>query len=139
MLFRSKWWRKIENRYRREGFIADSLWGRRRYFRNEDKINELVNHPIQSGGVHIVHEGMIELFYGVQDWFATESVDSPGWVMPIQWLINHGHDALYLEVPEWRAEEAANALGRAMTRRRKKNPLLTYTAEAAIGHRWTEV
>ena len=134
-----KWWRVIESKYRREGFIGDSLWDRRRYFRNEDKLNELVNHPIQSGGVHIVHEGMIELFYGVQDWFATEAVDSPGVIMPLKWLINHGHDALYLEVPEEEAEEAAAALGMAMTRRRKEGALLTYTAAPDVGYRWTEV
>ena len=134
-----KWWRMIENRYRKEGFIGDTLWDRRRYFRNEDKINELVNHPIQSGGVHIVHEGMLELFYGKQDWFATEVVEEPEMIMPVEWLINHGHDALYLEVPEDKAEATAEALGKAMTRRRKTGALLTYTAEADIGHRWTEV
>jgi len=134
-----RWWRKVESRYRREGFIGDSFWDRRRYFRNEDKLNELVNHGIQAGGVHIVHEAMIELFYGIQDWFATEAVESPGVVMPLEWLINHGHDALYLEVPEEKAEAAAAALGAAMTRRRKTGALLTYTAEGATGYRWTEV
>jgi len=134
-----KWWRMIENRYRREGFIGDSLWDRRRYFRNEDKINELVNHPIQSGGVNIVNEGMIELIHGPQDWFATEPLSSTGETIPIEWLINHGHDALYLEVPEDEAERAAQILQGAMARRRKKNPKLDYTAEADIGHRWSEV
>lgn len=134
-----KWWRMIENRYRREGYIGDSLWDRRRYFRSEDKINELVNHPIQSGGVNIVNEGMIELVYGPQDWFATEPISQPGGTIPIEWLINHGHDALYLEVPEDEAERAASILHDAMTRRRKKNPKLDYTAGADIGHRWSEV
>ena len=134
-----RWWRMIENRYRKEGYIGDSLWDRRRYFRNEDKINELVNHPIQSGGVNIVNEGMIELVYGPQDWFATEAVSQPKGCIPLDWLINHGHDALYLEVPEDEAERAASILQDAMTRRRKKNALLTYTAEADIGNRWSEV
>ena len=134
-----RWWRMIENRYRREGYIGDSLWDRRRYFRNEDKINELVNHPIQSGGVNIVNEGMIELIHGPQDWFATETVSQPEGVIPVEWLINHGHDALYLEVPEDQAEQAALILQNTMTRRRKKGALLTYTAEADIGNRWSEV
>ena len=134
-----RWWRMIENRYRREGYIGDSLWDRRRYFRNEDKINELVNHPIQSGGVNIVNEGMIELVYGPQKWFSTEAVSQPSGVIPLEWLINHGHDALYLEVPEEEAERAASILENAMTRRRKKNALLTYTAEAVLGERWSEV
>ena len=134
-----KWWRMIENRYRREGFIGDSLWDRRRYFRNEDKINELVNHPIQSGGVVIVNEAMIELIYGPQDWFATEPVSPVNDRIPPEWLINHGHDALYLEVPEEEAEGVAFLLQNTMTRRRKKGALLTYTAGADIGKRWSEV
>ena len=134
-----RWWRMIENRYRREGFIGDSLWDRRRYFKNEDKINELVNHPIQSGGAVIVNEGMIELLYGPQAWFTTEAIESTGKTIPLSWLINHGHDALYLEVPEDKAEEAAEILEGAMNRRRKKNPLLDYTAGADIGNRWSEV
>ena len=129
----------IENRYRREGFIGDSLWDRRRYFRNEDKINELVNHPIQSGGVVIVNEAMIELIYGPQDWFATEPVSPVKGRIPPEWLINHGHDALYLEVPEEEAEGVAFLLQNTMTRRRKKGALLTYTAGADIGERWSEV
>tara|TARA_Y100001938_G_scaffold89806_2_gene123018 strand:- start:6509 stop:7276 length:768 start_codon:yes stop_codon:yes gene_type:complete len=134
-----RWWKMIENRYRREGFIGDSLWDRRRYFRNEDKINELVNHPIQSGGAVIVNEAMIELIYGVQPWFSTTAVDSPGETIPMSWLINHGHDALYLEVPEDEAEWAARILEGVMNRKRKTNPLLIYTAAADIGERWNEV
>jgi len=134
-----RWWRMIETRYRKEGFIGDSLWDRRRYFRNEDKINELVNHPIQSGGVVIVNEAMLELIYGVQDWFATEAINPPRETLPVEWLINHGHDALYLEVPEGEAEFAAEVLEHAMNRRRKVNPLLDYTAGADIGNRWSEV
>tara|TARA_R110002020_G_scaffold287615_1_gene503110 strand:- start:806 stop:1831 length:1026 start_codon:yes stop_codon:yes gene_type:complete len=134
-----RWWRIIENRYRKEGFIGDSLWGRRRYFRNEDKINELVNHPIQCGGVAIVNEAMIELIYGTQPWFATEPTEPVGGVIPVGWLINHGHDALYLEVPNEEAEETAALLQRVMTRRRKQTTKLTYTAGADIGQRWSEV
>ena len=134
-----KWWRMTENKYRRQGYIGDSLWDRRRYFQNEDKINELVNHPIQSGGSAIVNEGMIELLYGPQDWFSTEPLKKPEGTIPEKWLINNGHDALYLEVPEEEKELAARILQDAMARKRKLNPLLTYTAESDIGHRWNEV
>jgi DNA polymerase I-like protein with 3'-5' exonuclease and polymerase domains/uracil-DNA glycosylase len=134
-----RWWRMIEVRYRKEGFIGDSLWDRRRYFRNEDKINELVNHPIQSGGVVIVNEAMLELIYGVQEWFATEAINPTKETLPVEWLINHGHDALYLEVPEGEAKFAAEVLGRTMNRRRKVNPLLNYTSSVETGNRWSEV
>lgn len=133
------WWRKIEARFRREGFIADSLWGRRRYFRGEDKPNDRVNHPIQAGGCVIVNEAMIELVYGPQPWFTTVAIDPPGTTIDPEWLINHGHDALYLDVPESRAKEAEEILERAMTRRRRDNPLLDYTAGAKSGYRWSDL
>lgn len=134
-----RWWERIQEDFRVHGYIADSLWGRRRYFRNEDKINELVNHPIQAGGAHLIHEGMIELFYGPQEWFATEAVDPPDEILPMDWLMNHGHDALYLYPPEKQAERVAELLAGAMTRRRKEGALLVYTAEADVGERWNEV
>ena len=116
----------IEARDRREGFIGDSLWDRRRYFKNEDKINELVNHPIQSGGAVIVNEGMIELIYGVQPWFSTEAISPTGKAIPVEWLINHGHDALYLEVNGWRRRlsmvgESFSSLCVVVLRRRMEN------------------
>tara|TARA_R110001599_G_scaffold14180_3_gene62407 strand:+ start:2011 stop:4530 length:2520 start_codon:yes stop_codon:yes gene_type:complete len=134
-----RWWGQMESKYRREGFIADTLWGRRRYFKNEDKINEIVNFPVQSGAVAIVNEGMIELIYGSQDWFSTVPINEPGGVIPESWLISHGHDALYLEVPEDKADYAAGVLERVMSRRRKRGAKVDYTAESEIGSRWIEV
>jgi DNA polymerase I-like protein with 3'-5' exonuclease and polymerase domains len=133
------WWEEIQERFRVDGFIGDSLWGRRRYFRNEDKINELVNHPIQAGGAHLIHEAMIELFYGPQEWFATEAINPPGEILPMMWLMNHGHDALYLYPPKAEAEHVSQVLEAAMNRKRKVGALLTYTAAADTGERWNEV
>lgn len=134
-----RWWGKMENLFRRQGFVPDTIWGRRRYFRNGDKINEIVNFPVQAGAVAIVNEGMIELIYGEQEWFSTVAIKDPGGTIPKEWLISHGHDALYLEVPEDEAERVGEILERAMSRRRKINPKVDYTAEADIGDRWDEV
>ena len=133
------WWKKIEWLYRRQGYIEDSLWGRRRYFNGEDKPNDRVNHPIQSGGAVIVNEAMIELIYGAQPWFSTEAIQPPGIKIDPRWLINHGHDALYLDVPEEHVPEAERNLELAMTRRRKRKPLLDYTAGAKSGYRWSDL
>ena len=133
------WWRKIEALYRRQGFIEDSLWGRRRYFKGEDKPNDRVNHPIQAGGVVIVNEAMIELIYGPQEWFSTVAIDPPKELIDPRWLINHGHDALYLDVPRKAEAHAKELLGCAMQRRRKVNPLLDYTAGAKSGYRWSDL
>lgn len=134
-----QWWRKIERRFRRQGYIADSLWGRRRYFKGEDKPNDRVNHPIQAGGVCLIHEAMIELVYGQQDWFSTSAIQPVGGTIPPEWLINHGHDALYLDVPKEHVSKAKELLERAMTRRRKERAQLTYTAGSKAGYRWSDL
>ena len=130
------WWRKIEALFRRQGFIEDSLWGRRRYFQGEDNVNERVNHGIQSAGCVIVNEAMIELMYGPQKWFSTAATTPPGQTIPTSWLVNHGHDALYLEVPLANQKEAEDILEAAMTRRRLVAPQLTYTAGAKSADDW---
>ncbi len=139
-----KWWEKTRQLYRKQGFLVDSLWGRRRDFKNEEKLNELVNHPIQSGGASIVHEAMLQLVMGHPGWgtiaysslagrdlFSFDFEERLG-------LVNQCHDSLLFEVREDDAEEAAKLLEAAMNRERKSNPLLKYTAEAEIGKNWLE-
>ena len=141
-----RWWEEIRNRYRREGHISDSIWGRRRDFRDEEKINELVNHPVQAGGASIVHEAMLELVFALPGVGSEACVPhlSSGTCVAFDFnkrtgLVNQCHDSLMFEVEEDCAEEAAKLVQDAMTRRRKVNPQLTYTAEAEIGMSWLEV
>ena len=144
-----KWWDSVRNRYRREGFIADSLWGRRRYFRDEEKINELVNHPIQTGGASIIHEAMLELVLGTpgKGTVSTQSTDVSillRGALPFNFeartgLVNQCHDSLMFEVPEDKGEEVAELLQAAMTRKRREGARLVYTAEAEVGQSWLEV
>ena len=144
-----KWWDSVRNRYRREGYVADSLWGRRRYFRDEEKINELVNHPIQTGGASIIHEAMLELVLGtpgkgtVSNHISDVSSLLRG-ALPFNFeartgLVNQCHDSLMFEVPEEKGEEVAELLQAAMTRKRRKGARLVYTAEAEVGQSWLEV
>jgi DNA polymerase I-like protein with 3'-5' exonuclease and polymerase domains len=143
-----KWWDKIRNTYRREGFISDSIWGRRRDFRDEEKINELVNHPIQSGGASVIHEAMLELVLGIPGWGTVSKLHTDVAqcrdVLSFDFeantgLVNQCHDSLMFEVPEEHGEEVAQVLEAAMTRRRRENAQLTYTAEAEVGMSWLEV
>ena len=143
-----KWWDEIRNRYRTEGFIADSIWGRRRDFRDEEKINELVNHPIQAGGASVIHEAMLELVLGIPGWGTVSNLDTDvsrdRGALRFDFeaktgLVNQCHDSLLFEVPEEKGEEVAELLEAAMTRRRRDNPRLTYTAEAEVGMNWLEV
>jgi DNA polymerase I-like protein with 3'-5' exonuclease and polymerase domains len=139
-----KWWNEIRNRYRREGFIADAIWGRRRDFRDEEKINELVNHPIQAGGASVIHEAMLELVDGNPGWGTSSLLGDSSEIVEFDFekktgLVNQCHDSLLFEVPECEGERVAEILEAAMTRRRRVEPLLTYTAEAEVGMNWLEV
>ena len=142
-----KWWREIQQLYRRQGYIDDSIWQRRRDFKDEEKLNELVNHPIQSGGASIVHEAMLELVLGTPGW-STKPIDGltrelVGGALPFNFnektgLVNQCHDSLLFEVHEDDAEKTAKILQAAMNRRRKINHKLDYTAEAEVGTNWLE-
>ena len=140
------WWDMIQNKYRTEGFIADTLWGRRRDFRDKEKINELVNHPIQAGGSSIVHEAMLQLVKG-QGGLSTRGElpdDFKSDLFKFDFrkrlgLVNQCHDSLVFEVREEDSEEASKLLQGAMNRRRRKGARLTYTAEAEVGQSWLEV
>ena len=141
-----KWWDLMRNLYRRQHYIADTLWLRRRDFKDEEKINEIVNHPIQAGGASIVHEAMLDLVAanGFRDIAATKSSFPCEEIIPFDYvgrtgLINQCHDSLLFEVPEDKAEDVKNRVQAAMTRRRRENPLIDYTAEAKIGMSWLEV
>jgi len=139
-----EWWEQTRNGYRQDGFVADPLWGRRRDFKDEEKINELVNHPIQSGGAVVVHESMLQLVTGNPGYSTTAVDDVEFEVIPFDFegktgLINQCHDSLLFEVEEKDAEKTKELLQAAMTRRRRVNPRLTYTAEAEIGMNWKEV
>lgn len=141
-----KWWQATRKQYRRQGYIADSIWGRRRDFKDEEKINEIVNHPIQAGGASIVHESMLELVLGLPGWGSDSA--HPGIAHGVcttfdfkkrTGLVNQCHDSLMFEVEEDRAEEVRELVQAAMTRKRKEGAKLTYTAEAEIGQSWLEV
>tara|TARA_R100001082_G_scaffold104280_1_gene75528 strand:- start:32029 stop:32508 length:480 start_codon:yes stop_codon:yes gene_type:complete len=136
------WWNGVRHIYRKQGFVADSVWGRRRDFRGEEKLNEMVNHPIQAGGAAIVHESMLELVTG-KPGNASESCLTDFTPIPFDFinrtgLVNQCHDSLLFEVPEDIGEEVAVRVEQAMTRRRRKGALLSYTAEAAIAQNWLE-
>jgi len=137
------WWEETRNKYRRDGYIADSLWGRRRDFKDEEKLNELVNHPIQTGGAVVIHEAMLHLTTGNPGW-STQAIDLDE-IKPITFdfekgtgLVNQCHDSLLIEVEEDDAEEMKGLLQAAMTRKRREGARVVYTAEAEVGMSWKE-
>ena len=138
------WWQRTRNSYRRHGYVADALWGRRRDFMDEEKLNELVNHPIQTGGAVIIHEAMLHLTMGNPGW-STEMVEPMDvGIIPFDFekhtgLANQCHDSLLFEVEEEDGEQTREWLQAAMTRKRRRGARVAYTAEAEIGMNWKEV
>jgi DNA polymerase I-like protein with 3'-5' exonuclease and polymerase domains/uracil-DNA glycosylase len=139
-----KWWQQTRNSYRRNGYVADSLWGRRRDFKNEEKLNELVNHPIQTGGAVVIHEAMLHLTRGNPGWSTETAEPADIEIIPFDFekrtgLVNQCHDSLLFEVAEEDGERTREWLQSAMTRRRRSGARVVYTAEAEIGMNWKEV
>jgi len=143
------WWDGVEDSWKRTGFVADTIWGRRRYFRGDATKNERINHPIQAGGFHVVMEAIIEVLMGNQSWFATNAtspLDTSRFKPWLTWdfkkklgMVTQTHDSSMWEVPEDQAADFAKELRNGMTRVRKVNPLLTYTAEDKVGTTWESV
>jgi DNA polymerase I-like protein with 3'-5' exonuclease and polymerase domains len=137
-----RWWENRRRLFRKQGYLADSLWGRRRDFRDQEKLNELVNHPIQSAASAIVHEAMLQLLWGIDGWATTGQGN--GILLPFDFgkrtgLVNQCHDSLCFELPEDMADDAVKSIELAMNRRRNEGALLTYTAEADVGMSLLEV
>ena len=87
---------------------------------------------------------MLQLVTGNPGYSTTAVDDVEFEVIPFDFegktgLINQCHDSLLFEVEEKDAEKTKELLQAAMTRRRRVNPRLTYTAEAEIGMNWKEV
>lgn len=145
----AQWWGRIEHQYKTQGYVADTVWGRRRYFRGDTTKNERINHPIQAGGFDIVMEAIIEVVLGHKPWFATAStgiVNVSAYSPWVRWdfarkrgMVTQTHDSSMWEVPEDDAEGFLKELNTAMTRRRKVGALITYTGEGKVGPTWGDV
>ncbi len=121
--------------WRRQGWLAERIWGRRREFLNgepdsddESSDNEIRNFPIQSACAAIIHDATFELL---------DEIPFEKWG-PGTGLIHQGHDALVVECPESEAKKVAATLIRVMTRTYADLDV-QFKAEAKIGNRWSEV
>jgi len=128
-------WENEIQTWRRQGYLRDRIWGRRREFLNGepdsddvDVENEIVNFPIQCGGAHIIHDATFDML---------EEIPFEKWG-PGTGLIHQGHDALVVECPEKEAKRVAEILVKCMTR---TYPGLDvqFKSEGKIGKRWSEV
>jgi DNA polymerase I-like protein with 3'-5' exonuclease and polymerase domains/uracil-DNA glycosylase len=85
-----QWWEDTIATYRRDGFLAEPVLGRRRFFLDGEDRNEIINYRVQAAGASCVTKAEIALTEGplpFEKW-------GPG-----TGLIQNGHDALMAEAP----------------------------------------
>lgn len=125
-----KGWDAEQAFYEAAGYNVEPLTGRRRDFADGPDMNEIVNFPVQASGAALMN-------------IATLDVAAAGYTAhyagPGTGIIQQGHDALVLEVPQEHAEEARATLEACMTQTYGEIYDVTFTAEAEVGMRWSDV
>lgn len=124
-----KWWDKTVEGFREKGYVRDPVWGRQRDFLDGEAFNEIVNHPIQSAGAHIIHESTFDLL---------QDIPFGKWG-PNTGLISQVHDALYVECPESEAEWVEKKLKQHMNRAVLGLDGVEFAAKPKTGKTWADV
>jgi DNA polymerase-1 len=124
-----KWWDKTVEGFREKGYVRDPVWGRQRDFLDGEAFNEIVNHPIQSAGAHIIHESTFDLL---------QDIPFGKWG-PNTGLISQVHDALYVECPESEAEWVEKMLKKHMNRAVWGLDGVEFAAKPKTGKTWADV
>jgi len=100
-----KSWEREEALWRKQGFLADPIHGRRRYFLDQ-KVTDVVNYPILSVEAALMNEITLDLVKEI-----------PHDIRRCTGLIQQNYDSVLLEVPEDQAERVAARVGELMTRK----------------------
>lgn len=102
-----KWWDTEYETARQQGFLAEPLLGRRRDFLDgiEESKNEVINFRCQAIGASVVAIGTIKFIENCMPWYKYG---------PNTGMINHMHDALYIEIPADKANAVMHELEEAM-------------------------
>ena len=122
----ARWWAKTLRSCKENGYVAEIVLGRRRYFHKED-YNAVLNFPVQAGAFNVVALSMIDL---VENHLPFDFKNKIG-------LVNQLHDAVLFSVPVAQAEDVKQLVTETLTRRVDGLPV-TFTAEAEIAESWRE-
>ena len=95
-------WERELMLWRANGYLVESVMGRRRDFLDGENPNELVNFPIQAAGAALMNIAMLRLF---------EEIPFEKWG-PGTGIINQCHDSIVVECPESEGPKVAALLGR---------------------------
>jgi len=141
-----KGWDREIDMYRKQGYLAEPITGRRRDFLDGENPNELVNFNIQGSAAGLMNLGMIRLAEEIP-------VYKYG---PGTGIINQCHDAMVIEVPadgaqyneeakKWEVPEGSipwktmKTLEECMNSTHDSLPGVRITATADIGSSWKDV
>ena len=141
-----KGWDREIDMYRKQGFLAEPITGRRRDFLDGENPNELVNFNIQGSAAGLMNLGMIRLAEEIP-------IFKYG---PGTGIINQCHDAMVIEVPadgatyneeakKWEVPEGSipwktmKTLEECMNSTHDSLPGVRITATADIGGSWKDV
>jgi DNA polymerase I-like protein with 3'-5' exonuclease and polymerase domains/uracil-DNA glycosylase len=123
-------WAKEEAFFKANGFNEEPFTLRRRDFLDGFELPEVVNFPIQSGAAALMNIAGLDLIG--RGYYCNFAGAGTG-------LIQQGHDAYVLEVPEALAPRARFDLEDCMTQEYQSIYPVKFTAGAEIGDRWSEV
>lgn len=122
------WAREIQF-FRSNGYIEEPIHGRRRFCKDGENPNELVNFPIQGSAAGLVNDAMIGIWRDIplHKW-------GPG-----TGLLTQTHDAMVVEAPIDKAQEVIEIINHHMNKRHPALPGVDLTASAEAGYSWKEV
>lgn len=126
--FEAGWERELD-RWRRDGFLAEPVMGRRRDFLDGENPNEIVNFPIQAAGASLMNIAILRL---------RDAIPFEAWG-PGTGIINQCHDSIMVECPESEAPRVAKLIEECMNLTHPDLPGVTFTATADIGPTWADV
>lgn len=122
-------WERELTRWRRDGFLAEPVMGRRRDFLDGENPNEIVNFPIQAAGASLMNIAILRL---------RDAIPFEAWG-PGTGIINQCHDSIMVECPESEAPRVAKLIEECMNLTHPDLPGVIFTATAEIGPTWADV
>jgi DNA polymerase-1 len=123
------WWKHQTDTARKQGFLIEPIFGRRRDFIDDDAYNEALNFVPQSSGAALIHLATLDFLQKYPFRYA-----GPG-----TGLVCQIHDALLVECPYADVKRVSSALQECFTRSHPGLPGVSFSGNTKVGNNWAEV